>query len=108
MANIVCVRALSGYVNMTLKAGQFQSVTKCSFDDKIQEGDFTYASDGKPIEYTNWNPNEPRTGVLGVSEDCVILKKSYGFKWNDAVCSLNMSFICERDEHNYGNWLYVP
>ena len=75
-------------------------------DDKLQEGDFTYASDGKPIEYTNWNPNEPRTGVLGISEDCVILKKSYGFKWNDAVCSLIMSFICERDQHNYGNyWL---
>ena len=67
-------------------------------NDKSQEGSFTYESDGEFIEYTNWYPGKPDS-----SGDCVILKKSNGFKWNDHPCRQNMSFICEKDEES-GNF----
>ena len=65
-------------------------------DDKSSEGDFTYASDGKPIGgFTNWSSRNPdNAGVYG-NEDCVVYGNNNGFLWNDYHCSAKNSFVCE-------------
>ena len=67
-------------------------------NDKSEEGKFSYASDGKSLTYTNWNPGQPDDGEN--NEDCGYLrdkkyKNNKKFKWNDAPCSSKKSFICD-------------
>ena len=66
-------------------------------NDPNKDKTFTYASNGKSLEYKNWGPTEPTMEHPG--EACVNMKKSYGFKWNDAFCRKEMSFVCERVEN---------
>ena len=70
-------------------------------NDPNKDKSFTYASNGKSLEFRNWYPGEPSKKYPG--EACVFMKKSYGFKWNDSFCSKKMSFVCERVE-NTGNF----
>ena len=127
-------------------------------NDISKEGQFTYASDGKSLSFTNWNSGQPESGksgqsgpsvdvvtrrrrslpnsddvketgdsgVIGVSgdsgdsgdtgnsgdsgdsgdsgedsgvdQDCGILNLQG--KWNDASCTKENSFICERYQGN--------
>lgn len=47
----------------------------------------------KPLEYTNWGPNEP--DCLGGSEGCMEVTYSSGFKWNDISCSTIFCSLCQ-------------
>ena len=112
-------------------------------NDISKEGQFTYASDGKSLSFTNWNSGQPDSGKSGqsgpsvdvvtrrrrslpnsddvketgdsgvsgdskvsgdpgkdsgVDQDCGILNLEG--KWNDASCTKENSFICERYQGN--------
>ena len=74
-------------------------------NDPNKDKTFTYASNGKSLEYKNWGPGEPSKNYPG--EACVNMKKSYGFKWNDAFCNYKMSFVCERVENCPGTLIII-
>ena len=71
-------------------------------NDKSQEGNFTYASDGKSVNYTNWNFDQPDD--VSNNEGCGILWNRFELKWNVANCSEKNSFICERYPGKYNHW----
>ena len=71
-------------------------------DDKSNERQFTYASDGESVKYTNWESGQPGHGRLSNrDEDCVHLWNTKGFRWNDVHCSSKNSFICEHQSGTY-------
>ncbi|RKG93777.1 lectin-like protein [Corallococcus terminator] len=66
------------------------------YNDIGTEGFFVW--DGPTSSYTNWYPGEPTNNS---NEDCVADRFSYGSSirselWNDAPCSMEFPFICER------------
>ena len=65
-------------------------------DDKSIEGNFVYASDGKPIVWTNWSPVEPNSWQ-GKNEDCVARDWGLSDTWSDVPCETNYPVICERN-----------
>ena len=60
------------------------------------EGKFTYESDGKAVDWTNWHKGEPND--WGKGEDCVRSGHGHGGvnKWNDSPCNDKYSIICEK------------
>ena len=69
-------------------------------NDITIEDVFTYESNGKTIDYKNWNtnPKEPNNGSnQKPNEDCVAIWKTdnYNGKWNDYYCTSRLSFVCE-------------
>ena len=58
--------------------------------DQINQGNFVYDSDNKPIVYENWSPSEPNGDSR---EDCTVL--GTWEKWVDTNCATAMPFICE-------------
>ena len=85
-------QANNDIIDLAKAIGIQANIIWIGINDISQEGDFRYASDGKPLTYTNWNPGQPDDS--GNNEDCVLLWNKYEFKWNDAPCSLKRSFIC--------------
>ena len=63
--------------------------------DSETEGIFKWISTNstKP-SFRRWGPGEPND--LHGSEDCVELRKSKYFKWNDIGCLFYNRFICEK------------
>ena len=62
-------------------------------DDKLQEGQFTYASDGSPVTYTNWKNGNPNNA--DGDENCVKYGKDLDYTWNDVTCSQKNRIICQ-------------
>ena len=71
--------------------------------DIVQEGHFTYESDGNEIVWEDWDLGEPNNGRIGTfwfwkwsNEDCVesVLIEGRG-RWTDQSCDVHRSFICE-------------
>ena len=62
-------------------------------DDRLQEGQFTYASNGEPVTYTNWKNGNPDNA--DGDENCVKYGKGLDFTWNDVKCSEKNPVICE-------------
>ena len=58
--------------------------------DQINQGNFVYDSDNKPIVYENWGGSEPNGDSR---EDCTVL--GTWEKWVDTNCATAMPFICE-------------
>ena len=58
------------------------------------EGTFVYASDGSPVEYTNWGEGQPNNSG---DEDCVEIGYISNDSWNDDKCDTPLGLICERD-----------
>ena len=48
-------------------------------------------TDGTPFEYTNWLEGEPNNSL----ENCIMLWKQKGDKWNDTICNREIKFICK-------------
>ena len=67
--------------------------------DNQKEGTFVGKDGLVSLTYTNWGPNEPSNsryfGGRSISENCVELMNSNG-KWNDQICFLDRSFICQK------------
>ncbi|ROT63780.1 mannose receptor [Penaeus vannamei] len=67
--------------------------------DRNTENEFKW-EDECQFNYTSWQEGEPNNHLafltFGVGEDCVEMKKEYGYLWNDEGCSSNKAFVCER------------
>ena len=55
--------------------------------DERREGEFVWQSDNEEVQFSNWNKNEPNN--LKDQEDCVVLRKTRSFEWNDVRCYNN-------------------
>ncbi|XP_070537336.1 C-type mannose receptor 2-like [Ptychodera flava] len=51
-------------------------------------------SDGTPLDYTFWSPNEPNDA--NGEEQCVEMRAHDGM-WNDNNCGDRLSFVCKKD-----------
>ena len=61
---------------------------------------FVYASSGKSIYYSNWYSGEPNS-YQGKNEDCVEIRPSFGWKWNDEPCSMAREFACQKCKFSF-------
>jgi len=52
--------------------------------DDRREGTFVWKSDNTEVSFSNWNKNEPNN--MKDQEDCVVLRKTRSFEWNDVRC----------------------
>ncbi|XP_071148911.1 perlucin-like [Mytilus edulis] len=63
--------------------------------DEVIEGVWVWASTGKDLTYTNWEPGQPDNWK---NENCLSLVWwNVPGKWNDWYCSRNCHFICETE-----------
>ncbi|MDP6946329.1 MAG: lectin-like protein, partial [Myxococcota bacterium] len=60
-------------------------------NDRLEEGTFAW-TDGSPVDYENWNDNEPNDH--GSGEDCGHLYEGNGNKWNDLPCHHEAGYLC--------------
>ena len=75
-------------------------------NDKSQENNFVYASDGSPITYENWCPHHdcyPCLDEPSGNGDCVAIGHAYSCSdhsmWDDRTCSDVIPFVCETGKH---------
>ena len=54
---------------------------------------FVYQSSGDPVQFTNWDDNEP-SNRLG-EEHCTEVVPQRQGKWNDIMCHWKRSFVCQ-------------
>ena len=71
---------------------------------------FVYDSNGRTLDYINWNSGEPNNA--GSGEDCVVAEHAKG-KWNDLSCSGHpRNFVCQKhfstSGHDKGNFYSKP
>ena len=57
------------------------------------EGTWVYASDGSPLEYTNWKQGEPNNN--SGDENCGEIGYFTGDLWNDQECDTLLGSVCE-------------
>ena len=63
------------------------------YNDLKQEGKWTWANpQGGCKKFTNWNGGEPNGGR---GENCGMMYRDHGGRWNDIPCHLKMAPICE-------------
>ena len=60
------------------------------YEDRAMEGTFEW-TDGSPLGYTNWRPNEPND--FNGNEDCTEFRRDGG--WNDNNCDRPFRSVCE-------------
>ena len=72
-------------------------------NDKSQENNFVYASDGSPITYENWCPHHdcyPCLDEPSGNGDCVWIGHAHSCSdhsmWDDRTCSDVIPFVCEK------------
>ncbi|XP_033637952.1 macrophage mannose receptor 1-like [Asterias rubens] len=79
----------------SIKRKGFKADWWIGVSDKETEDTWLW-SDGTQMTYTNW-----LAGVTPPQEeikDCAFMKQSEDYLWDDEVCDLKKSFICEYDE----------
>ena len=56
-------------------------------------GEFVWANSGKPLNYTNWMPDE----IFGsnANDNCVRMYNSSGFQWGDCSCNYISTAVCK-------------
>ena len=63
--------------------------------DDGDEGQWTWNSTGKELEYTNWLPGQPDN--FKGREHCLTLRGHYyNSLWNDYPCDMELPFVCQR------------
>lgn len=61
-----------------------------SGNDLMEEGIFSWSSNGRPITFKRWLSGQPDNA--GGNENCV---EMYDHQWNDNKCQNDMYFVCE-------------
>jgi hypothetical protein len=91
----------SSAINLFLSGKDMDKLYWIGLTDEVLEGEFVWDSDSIPLEYANWNTNEPSSSN-GEDEDCVFLNGAIeGRTWNDESCTKSGLFaLCQR------GWFY--
>lgn len=71
-----------------------------SGSDLRNEKNYVWTTSGLPLNYTAWYSDEKykepnRDAHNGETELCLSLKGDFGYKWNDARCSIKNYYVCD-------------
>lgn len=69
-------------------------------NDIDNEGTYVWQGSGEIFtesSYDHFNPGQPSGG----GEDCVEMRRAYGYYWNDLNCNTNYPYICETSRYTY-------
>ncbi|KAK7491123.1 hypothetical protein BaRGS_00017687, partial [Batillaria attramentaria] len=67
--------------------------------DVHSEGSFVWASDNRPITFSDWAGAQPDN--TGNNEDCLEIRVVVGSLWNDRTCSIRNRYICEKVKKSF-------
>ncbi|XP_064100675.1 echinoidin-like, partial [Macrobrachium nipponense] len=84
---------ISSLSEQTFVKSQLTDSTWIGYNDLAKEGTFVWAS-GETSTFKAFNSGEPNNGYI-TAENCVEMRKSASYLWNDEGCSTSNYYACE-------------